>query len=286
MRLGGHFHHAGSIAELDKLCYDMDTHGLGCISAPGMDNMTDDEIVAFGEEARKRDIVIGETGMWGNLMTADKDNQASRIAATRELLVKSDLMGCHSVVTLVGSRHPSDHGLAMHPYMKTQDAKDEFYEVVNRILDGLDLKTTKYIIEPWHNTFFYKPEDIREFIDRVDHPAFGLHLDQMNMVSQEDFFDTGKLIDTTFDLLADKVFSVHLKDIREDFTHMFLKWDEVYIGDGVMDYDRYLKRLAELPEDLPCYCEHMSEEMEFALCFVRLHKLAADAGVAFKHRAQ
>ena len=73
----------------------------------------------------------------------------------------------------------SDHSLAMHPYMKTAEAKAEFREVVLKILDGLDLKTTKYVIEPWHNTFFYKPEDIREFFDAVDHPSFGLHLDQM-----------------------------------------------------------------------------------------------------------
>ena len=284
MRLGGHFHHAATMADFDKLCYDLDTHGLSCVSAPDVSSMNDDELIAYGEEARKRNIVIGETGMWANLMTANTDDQTGRIGMARDMLVRSDTMGCRSVVTLVGSKHASDHSLAMHPFMKTQGAKDEFYDVVMRILDGLDLKTTKYIIEPWHNTFFYKPEDIKAFIDRVDHPAFGLHLDQMNMVSQDDFFDTASLIDTTFDLLSDKVFSVHLKDIREDYTHMFLKWDEVYIGDGVMDYDRYLKRLAQLPEDVPCYCEHMSLETAFSLCFARLHHLAKKAGVAFKRR--
>ena len=48
---------------------------------------------------------------------------------------------------------------------------------------------------------------------------------------------------------------------------MFLKWDEVYIGDGVMDYEIYLKRLAELPPDTPCHCEHLSEERDYALNF-------------------
>jgi sugar phosphate isomerase/epimerase len=155
-----------------------------------------------------------------------------------------------------------------------------------RILDGLDLTTCKYVIEPWHNTFFYQPEAIRAFIDSVDHPMFGLHLDQMNIVSQETFHHTTDLINRTFDLLADAVASVHLKDIRCDHTHMFLKWDEVNIGDGVMDYETYLKRLADLPPDTPCYCEHMPGERDYALNFARLHFLAQKAGVRFLGRAE
>ena len=70
-----------------------------------------------------------------------------------------------------------------------------------------------------------------------------------------------------------------------DHDHMFYKLDEVNIGDGVMDYDTFLKRIAELPEDTPCYCEHMDLEAEYALNFSRLHYLADKAGVSFKRRA-
>lgn len=283
MRLGG-FYGTNSIEGLEPLCDTLDTHGLSAIGAPSMAEWTDDQCAAFGEKARSLGIVIGETGVWTNLMIDDADARAKRIGMVRDVLPKADAMGCHCVVTLVGTRDPADHSLAMHPYMKTDEAKAEFREIVLKILDGLDLKTTRYGIEPWHNTFFYQPEDIREFIDSVDHPSFGVHLDQMNMVDQAHFFDTTTLINRTFDLLADKVASVHLKDIREDFSHMFLKWDEVYIGDGVMDYDTYLKRLAELPPDTPCYCEHMAEERDYALCFARLHHLADKAGVKFLGR--
>ena len=65
---------------------------------------------------------------------------------------------------------------------------------------------------------------------------------------------------------------------------MFLKWDEVYIGDGVMDYDTYLKRLSQLSPDIPCYCEHMAEERDFVLNFTRLHYLAKKIGVKFLGR--
>ncbi len=285
MRLGGFFG-AQSIDDLDELCEQLDIYGLSAISAPGgfEETMNPEACAAFGEKARSLGMVVGEAGMWVNVMTPDKEEQTRRIENARTMLKKAEAMGCHCVVTLVGTKDPSDAGLAPHPYMYTEECKEEFREVVLRILDGLELKTTRYVIEPWHNPFFYQPEDIRAFIDSVGPPAFGLHLDQMNMVNQEHFYNTTDLINKTFDLLADKVASVHLKDIRCDFGHMFLKWDEVNIGDGVMDYDTYLRRLAQLPQDVTCFCEHMSEERDYALNFARLHRLAQKAGVRFLRR--
>jgi sugar phosphate isomerase/epimerase len=286
MRLGGFFR-ADRAQDLEPLCEKLDVYGLSAIPAPArLAEMSPDACAAFGERARELGLVVGEAGMWENLLTEDEALQARRIERVRGLLRNADRMGCHCVVTLVGSKDPSDAALAPHPYMYTEACRAEFQQVVLRILDGLDLRTCKYVIEPWHNSFFYQPEDIRAFIDRVDHPAFGLHLDQMNMVSQESFYRTTDLIHRTFDLLADKAASAHLKDVRWDYQHMFLKWDEVYVGDGVMDYETYLRRLAELPPDTPCYCEHMAKERDYALNFARLHHKASEAGVRFLKRGE
>ena len=284
MRLGGYYG-AASVAELAPLCDKLDPHGLSAVGAPwGFEDWDADACAAFGQKARQLGIVVGEAGMWSNLLTTDKDEQAKRIDQTKRMLRNAEIMGCHCVVTLVGSKHPSDHPLAPQAYLYTDACRKEFREVVLRVLDGLVLRRTRYVIEPWHNTFFYQPDDIRAFIDSVDHPSFGLHLDQMNMVNQANYFNTTDLINRTFDLLADKVASVHLKDIRCDHSHMFLKWDEVHIGDGVMDYDTYLTRLARLPVDTPCYCEHFPEERDYTLSFARLHEFARRAGVGFAKR--
>jgi sugar phosphate isomerase/epimerase len=285
MRLGGWFR-ATTIDDLEPLCEHLDTHSLSAIPGPpGMAEMDDDACAAFGERARELDLVVGEFGYWENLLTPDLDLQAARVERLRTLLRKADLMDCGSVVTLVGTKDPSDKATAPHPYLFTDACQDEFHDLVRRVLDGLELRRTSWLIEPWFTSFFYRPHAIRRFLDRVDHPAFALHLDQMNLVDWDSFYRTGELIDETFDLLADKVRSVHLKDIRWDWRHQGLKWDEVAIGDGVMDYPRYLTRLAELPEDMPCYCEHFPEERDYALSFARLHHLAERAGVPFRRRA-
>lgn len=285
MRLGGHIFSAQTVAELDPLCEALDNYGLSAIAAPGkIADMTDEDAAAFGEKARTLDIVVGEAGFWRNLMIGDPDERTARVERVRTALRKADLMQCSCVVTLVGTRDPSDHPIAPHPYMFTDECRAEFREIVLRILDDLELKTVKYVIEPWHNTFFYKPEAIRAFIDDIGHPRFGLHLDQMNMVSREDFYDTTGLIERTFELLADDVAAVHLKDIRCDYEHMFLKWDETLIGDGVMDYRTYLQHLAQLNPDMPCFCEHLRKEEDYATNFSRLQALCAELGLSFKRR--
>lgn len=284
MRLGGYYS-AETIPELESLCEDLDRHGLSAIRAPErLALMSDDECRAFGATARSLGIVVGETGMWENLMTRDESLREARINKTRALLLKADAMGCLCVISLVGSTHPSDSFVAPDPYMITDDAMHEFRDIVLRILDGLDLKTTTFAIEPWCNSFYYEPDRVAEFLAMVDHPHLRLHLDQMNMISQRSYYDTTSLISYTFKLLADRIVAAHLKDLRWDYDHFMLKWDEVLIGDGVLDYETYLTQLAKLPVDTPAYCEHLAGEDEYLTNFARLHEVAARAGVAFTGR--
>ncbi|HET9724482.1 MAG TPA: TIM barrel protein [Actinomycetota bacterium] len=284
MRLGG-WYSAERAEDLEALCERLDAHGLSAIPAPNrIAEMPDDECVAFGETARALGLVIGETGMWENLMTADPERRAQRIERVRTLLRKAELMGCRCVISLVGSGHPSDSMLAPDGAMLTAEGRRAFGEVALRIVDGLDLERTCYAIEPWRTSFFYHPEDVAAFLDEVDHPRVRLHLDLVNMVGRRDYFDTAGLAERTFALLSDKIAAAHLKDLRWDDEHMQIKWDEVLIGDGVMDHDAYLGGLARLDPDLPCFCEHLPTEAEFAENFTRLRRIAERIGARFLPR--
>ncbi len=284
MRLGG-FYSAEHPEELKALCERLDRHGLSAIPAPrGLAAMSDEACVAFGETARGLGLVVGEAGMWENLMTADPELRRRRIEHTRTLLRKADIMGCRCVVSLVGSGHPSDSMLAPDGEMLTGEGQRAFRDVVLRIVDGLELERTCFAIEPWRTTFFYHPEDIRAFLDEVDHPRVALHLDLVNMVGRRDYFDTARLAQRTFALLADEIVAAHLKDLRWDHEHMQIKWDEVPIGEGVMDHEAYLAGLARLDPDLPCFCEHLANEAQYAASFARLHRIAERIGVRFLPR--
>jgi sugar phosphate isomerase/epimerase len=284
VRLGG-WYSAERAEDLPALCDRLDAHGLSAIPAPNrIAEMPDEECVGFGEAARGLGLVVGETGMWENLMTADPARRAERIEHVRTLLRKAELMGCRCVISLVGSSHPSDHMLAPDPALLTAEGERAFREVVLRIVDGLELERTCYAIEPWRTTFFYRPEDIAAFLDSVDHPGVRLHLDLVNMVGRRDYFDTAGLAERTFALLSDRIVAAHLKDLRWIHEHMQIRWDEVLVGDGVMDLGAYLAGLATLDPDLPCSCEHLTTEAEYAESFTRLHRVAAERGLRFRPR--
>lgn len=287
MRLGG-FYAAERVDELPGLCRTLEDHGLSTIRAPvGIAEMSEDECVEFGQAAAELDLVIGETGMWENLMTSDAELQAQRIEQTREMLRRAELMGCHCLVAMTGTKHESDEPCAPHPYLLTRDAEQEFREIVLRILDDLELRRTRFVIEPWYNTFFYGPEAIAAFIELVDDARFGVHLDLMNMVDRESYFRTTDLVDRAFSLLGPSIAGVHLKDIRWDYEYPGLKWDEVLIGDGVIDYESFLAAIdRELPDDTACFCEHLPDENAYAVNFARLHEIAAGVGVRFHSRNQ
>ncbi|HEU4356805.1 MAG TPA: TIM barrel protein [Actinomycetota bacterium] len=284
MRLGG-WHSAERAEDLPALCERLDAHGLSAIPAPNrIAEMPDDECVAFGEAARGLGLVVGETGMWENLMTADPARRTERIERVRTLLRKAELMGCRSVISLVGSGHPSDHMLAPDAAMLTAEGERAFREVALRIVDGLELERTCYAIEPWRTSFFYRPEDIATFLDSVDHPRVRLHLDLVNMVGRRDYFDTAGLAERTFALLSERIVAAHIKDVRWIHEHMQIRWDEVPVGDGVMDLGAYLRGLATLDPDLPCFCEHLATEAEYAESFARLQRIAAEHDLRFVPR--
>ena len=287
MRLGGHHaaFAASTVDQLEALCPGFDRLGLSAVPAPsGLATMSDEDCIEFGEAARSLGLVIGETGMWENLMTTDPARRTERIERVRALLRKAALMGCRCVITLVGSAHPSDDPLAPDALTMSREGAAAFREVVLRILDGLELGATRYGIEPWVTTFFYGVEEVAEFLDAVDHPALGLHLDLVNMVSRRSYFDTAGLAERTFSLLSDRIVGAHLKDLVWDPAHMVIKWDEVLIGDGVIDYPAYLGVLARLDSDLACYCEHLATEADYAENFERAHSAAERAGVRFLPR--
>jgi sugar phosphate isomerase/epimerase len=285
MRLGGTIFRVETADEIEGILPKLDIYGLSAIQAPRrIAEMTPDEALEYGERARSFGVAVGEGHIHVNVMTRDLEARAERIELVRTLIRRAVDMGSRCALIMLGSVDPSDGHATPHPYMFTEECKAEFGEVVLKILDGLELGDTRFVIEPWNHSFFYQPRDIFEFIKRIDHPSFGLHLDQMNMVDQAHYYHTTELINETFDLLTPYIASVHFKDVRWDPTYMLMKFDEVLIGDGVLDYHTYLSRLKDLDSNLTGYCEHMTAEGDFAVNFARLHYLADEVGLEFLTR--
>lgn len=285
MRLGGMMYRPATIAEFDALIDTFDAFGLSTVIAPAQfADMTDDEAAAYGEHVRGRGVTVSEALHRPNLMIRDADVRRQRIEQLRRGLRKADAMEADSVVILVGTVGKEDHLAAPHPYMFTDECRSEFRDVLLTALDGLELKKTRLLIEPWTTSFFYQPADIRAFLDWVGHPSVGVHLDLVNMINQQRYYRTTELVHEAFDLLEPYIGGIHVKDLRWDWKHMLLKFDEVPIGEGIVDHRALLERAARLDPDMSCLTEHLANEGEYAICFARLHLLADRIGSPFLRR--
>jgi len=289
MRLGGGMSVAFDLHEpddLDRFVEKYDMYGLSTVVAPwGYDAKSEEFAYRFGERAKQWGLQIGEAHSRPNLMIQDADERNRRIKQLNEGIRKAKIMGAVCCCIMAGSAAPEDNLAAPHPFNYTKEAKILLRDALLRAIDGIDMDDIWLVIEPWPNTFFYQPDAICEFLDFVEHPKVGLHMDLMNMIDIYHYYNTTELINKSFDLLGHRIGAVHLKDISWDWKYFtFMKLDEVPVGDGVIDYETFIRRIAGLGWDVPCFCEHATSESIFAQNFARLHRQAAKLGVSFKPR--
>tara|TARA_Y100000588_G_scaffold315968_1_gene344308 strand:- start:105 stop:740 length:636 start_codon:yes stop_codon:yes gene_type:complete len=105
------------------------------------------------------------------------------------------------------------------------------------------------------------PEQLRRIVDDVGSPRMKVMLDPVNMFTHRTIYDTTDFLNFMFDLLGDVIIGAHAKDINLDISHWVLRLDEVPLGTGLLDYETYVKRLAELDEsrDLVFIIEHFRD---------------------------
>jgi len=288
MRLGLNWITIRDQSDLKEQISLIDDLDIGTIAPPAdVRDWSLDECVEYGELIREYGLTIGELGYWENLFGPDKQDREERIEDVRDLLRRADAMQAECVVTLVGSFGNGWAGQA-HPDNYGEQAVERARENCRRILDGLELKHTSYVLEPWYNTFFHEPEAVRSFLDDVNDPRLGVHMDAANMHTLPTAYRSSERIAEAFNLLADDVAAVHVKDLvvdEADGQTGVATLREALPGDGTMDYDRYIQEIDGLDSDIPVFTEHWENDDAFVEGIQRVRRYAAenDATVVSRH---
>lgn len=286
MRLGGVAIHPGSPEGLAAFGALADAHGISAIVAPaGLDRMEAEIAAAWGEAVRAAGLVIGEAGFWENLQVQDATLAEDRLARLRRTLRNADIMGCRSVAILPGTHHPSDKSFAADRFNRSAAGRDAVLATIRAALDGFEPRHTRLGMEPYAANFFYHPEAVLDFLEEVDDPRFGLHLDFANMLTVETFFDSGAQIDRWMPELASHAVSCHLKDLTWPASPLGLAFAEVDLGCGEIDLGAYLGAIDTLlPPDMTVFCEHFPTDQDYFRNFALAHEIAAARGLAFLAR--
>ncbi len=222
------------------------------------------------------DVVLAEIGIWRNLIAVEDEVRAANIEHACNCLAIADAVGARCAVSYIGSFAPQTD-YAPHADNLGPKAFDATVETVRLIIDRVKPRRARFALEMMQYALPDSVDGYLELIRAVNRPAFAAHLDPVNLVmTPRVYFDTGRLIRECFDRLGPHIVSCHAKDIVLHHQAA-LHFDEVMIGDGVLNYAVYLQALQALGSDVPLMLEHLEGD-EYAVVRDRLRAIGVQAG--------
>ena len=243
-----------------------------------LDNKASDDLVhAYAQAAEKADIIIAEVGAWSNPLSQDAETRRKAIAHCQAQLALAERIGARCCVNIAGSRGEIWDG--PNPDNFTPDTFDLLVTTVREILDAVQPTRTFYTLEtmPW--MYPDSPANYAKLLQAIDRPAFGVHLDIVNMIySPHLYYENAALIRECFTLLGPHIKSVHAKDITLA-SRLTVHLDEVRPGLGSLDWPAFLQAMNNLPADTPLMLEHLPNAEEYALAAQHIRDVAQDNGI-------
>ncbi len=237
----------------------------------------DATIKAYAHVAAEEDILIAEVGAWSNPISPDPHIRAAALELCKRSLLMAEKIGARCCVNIAGSRGAKWDG--PHPADLTRETFEMVVASVREIIDAVQPTRAFYTLEtmPW--MFPNSSESYLELIAAIDRPAFGVHLDPVNLIcSPQRYFNNIALLRECFTRLGARVKSCHAKDILlqpQLTTHL----DEVRPGLGGLDYPEFLRQVNCLPADVPLMLEHLPNEEEYRLAGDYLRSVARQEGL-------
>ncbi len=254
--------------------------GYRAAYCPSVELSDKERIRAVSRAFAKHDVVIAEVGRWVNLLDPDPQKRATNLQAVTDGLALADEIGALCCVDIAGS-FSSDEWYGPHEKNLSDEFFDATVENARKIIDAVKPKRAKFALEMMGWSLPDSADSYVRMFKAVDRKGFGVHLDPCNAVnSPTRFYENSKLIDECFDKLGPWIVSCHAKDVAWQ-VEMQVHFREVVLGQGVLDYKTYLKRLAALPHNPPLMIEHMNGEAEYHQSRDYLFETGKQIGVRF-----
>lgn len=253
--------------------------GYGAAYAPEV-SLADGQRLADIETAfRAEDVVLAEIGIWRNLIAPEEDVRKRHLAYAIERLAIADEVGALCAVSYIGSFAPGTD-YAPHPRNFGADAFDAAVETARHIIDAVRPRRARFALEMMQYSLPDSVDSYLALVEAVDRPQFAAHLDPVNLImTPRVYFENARLIRECFEKLGPHLVSCHAKDIRLE-KRAALHFDEVPIGEGVLDYATYLTEIAKLPREVPLMLEHL-EPAQYAAGRDAIFAVGRSVGVGF-----
>lgn len=123
----------------------------------------------------------------------------------------------------------------------TDKAFETAVTVIRRLVNAGEKYNMVVGIEPGLNHPIYSLERVCQLIEAVDSDYLGIILDPTNLISSDNYQQQVQLVESAFDSFGEKICAVHLKDFIVEEQQII----PVNLGEGIMDYQKIIKLIAQ-----------------------------------------
>lgn len=233
---------------------------MGCRSVvfPVDSNAPEALIDEYVSEAKAKDLLIAEVGIWRNALAADENERKQNLEYSINQLRLADRIGAKCCVNVAGAAGPRWDGGYRENYSKEHIEKT--VKMIQTIIDEAAPKNTFFTIEsmPW--MLPSSPDEYLKLMDMVERDRFGIHLDIINMInSMERYFFHDEFLEETFEKLGNGIVSCHMKDIGllEEYT---FRLKECACGEGSFNLEHYAELALKANPEMPMIIEHLASD--------------------------
>jgi len=251
--------------------------GYRAVLAPVDYRASKEDKAAYLQCAKKNDLVIGEVGVWKNIISINDAERKSALEYAKNQLALADELGANCCVNVTGSR--GEIWESFYPENYTKDTYALIVDSVHEVIDAVKPTRTFYTVEPMPWMVPDSPDDYLQLIRDVDRQAFAVHLDYVNMINcPKRYVFCDDFIEECFTKLGPYIKSIHGKDVLMEKAYTTLI-HETMPGKGVINYQKVARLCEALGPDTPLFVEHLPDFESYRRAAAYVREQAALAGV-------
>ena len=242
---------------------------------------TEENIKEIKEKFHKNSLLIGNSrGRYGGgLVNPDENIRKETITFVKNTCVVSAKIGCHSTYLRPGSIN-SNGPWQPHPKNHSDEVFERLINSTKDIASVAESEGMFLLLEGAYVSPIFSAKRAKEFIDAVGSKNLKFNQDPVNFISNlEQAYNTKDFLEEFFTLLGEHTISADLKDFTV-VDSLLLRFEEEYLGSGMMDQVYFLKRMQEICPDAHILIEHIPRE-KFEPSYAETLKFSDKAGITW-----
>ena len=224
-------------------------------------SFTEDNIKKIKEDFHNNSLIIGQTNgrYGGDLVSTDEKVREEAISFVKNMCLITSKLGAPNTYLRPGSVNPNGPWLP-HPENHSNKVFDRLVDSTKKICSVAEDEGVMLSLEGGYVSPIYSARRTKDFIDAVGSKNLGFNQDPVNFISNlNEAYNTKEFLEDFFTLLGDHTLGAHLKDFKVIDT-LLLRFEEEYLGYGMMDQVYFLKRMQDICPDGHILIEHIPRD--------------------------